>query len=58
MALREEAERTAAAAGAVLSVTVCGQQDDPKRTALRNSGAHVASEWYVHSITGAEQVQE
>jgi hypothetical protein len=50
MALRDAAERKSSDAGAVVSVTVCGQGDGPKRTALQNSGAHVASEWYVHSI--------
>jgi hypothetical protein len=37
-------------AGAVLSVTVCGQRDEAKRQALLASGAHVASEWYVRAI--------
>jgi len=50
MALRDQAESKASQAGAVISVTVCGQRDAPKRTALQNSDSHVASEWYVHPI--------
>lgn len=50
VALHAEAERIAAQRGAVISVTVCGERDVPKRTALRGGGAHVSSEWYVHKI--------
>jgi hypothetical protein len=50
VALRDETERRAALAGAVLSVTVCGQSDEAKRQVLLESGSHVASEWYVRAI--------
>ena len=49
-ALREETERRAAMAGAVLLVIVCAQRDEAKRRVLRESGSHVASEWYVRAI--------
>lgn len=49
-ALRAEAELRAEKHGAVLSVTVCGQADGAKRSALVESGSHVASEWYVREI--------
>lgn len=45
--LHDEAERLARNSGAVISVTVCGQRDQAKRRSLVESGAHVASEWYV-----------
>jgi GNAT superfamily N-acetyltransferase len=48
--LRDAAERHAAQAGAVVSVTVCGHRDTAKRKALLDSGSHVASEWHVRSI--------
>jgi hypothetical protein len=48
--LRDAAEQRAAHAGAVVSVTVCGQRDAAKRKALLDSGSHIASEWHIHSI--------
>lgn len=50
-ALHDEAERLARDSGAVMSVTVCGQRDEAKRRALVESGAHIASEWYVRPIS-------
>jgi len=50
VALRDETERRAAMAGAVLSVTVCGQRDEAKRQVLLESGSHVASEWHIRAI--------
>jgi hypothetical protein len=50
VALRDETDRRAAMAGAVLSVTVCGRRDEAKRQTLLESGAQVASEWYVRAI--------
>ncbi|MEM8874669.1 MAG: hypothetical protein AAGD32_10465 [Planctomycetota bacterium] len=49
-ALRNELHRRAAERGVAVSITVCGHQDEPKRTALRNAGATVASEWYVQPL--------
>ncbi|HEY1684858.1 MAG TPA: hypothetical protein VGG19_08850 [Tepidisphaeraceae bacterium] len=50
MALHMEAEKIAGQSGAVISITVCGEHDAVKRTALRGAGAQIASEWYVHQI--------
>ncbi len=44
IALRNEAQRRAVERGAVLSITVCGQRDLPKRAALLEADAHVASQ--------------
>lgn len=54
VALRNEVEARARQAGATVSVTVCGAHDQPKRQALTESGAHLASEWYVRPIAAAE----
>ena len=43
-------EREAKARGAVLSVVVCPQRDQTKRTMLQKAGAAVASEWYVKPL--------
>lgn len=40
--------------GATVSITVSGAHDEPKRSALRSAGAHLASEWYVHAIAADE----
>jgi hypothetical protein len=53
--LRDEAERRAAKLGAIISVTVCGERDAAKKSALQKSGSHVASEWYVRPISGEAQ---
>lgn len=49
-ALLSEATAQAKSRGAVLSVVVCGQGDEPKRAMLRTSGASIASEWYTNLI--------
>ncbi len=49
-ALLTEATAQAKARGAVLSVVVCGHQDEPKRAMLNASGAAIASEWYTNPI--------
>ena len=43
-------EREAKARGAVLSVVVCSQRDQTKRTMLQKTGAAVASEWHVKPL--------
>ncbi len=43
-------EREAKARGAVLSVVVCPQLDQTRRTMLQQAGAAVASEWYVRPL--------
>jgi GNAT superfamily N-acetyltransferase len=53
VALHRALQRCAAQAGAVATVTVCGAHDAPKRAALSGLGAHLASEWYVHTIASA-----
>lgn len=53
-ALHRALETQARLAGAVVSITVSGAHDGPKRSALRAAGAHLASEWYVHAITADE----
>ena len=49
-ALLAAVEHEAKARGAVLSVVVCPQRDEAKRTMLQKSGATVASEWHVKSL--------
>jgi hypothetical protein len=49
-ALLAAMEREAKARGAVLSVIVCPQQDQAKRTMLQKVGAAVASEWHVKPL--------
>jgi hypothetical protein len=43
-------EREAKVRGAVLSVVVCPQQDQAKRTMLQQAGLTVASEWHVKPL--------
>jgi hypothetical protein len=43
-------EHEAKARGAVLSVVVCPQRDEAKRTMLQKVGAAVASEWHVKPL--------
>lgn len=45
-AVMQEARRR----GAVLSVVVCGHQDEPKRAMLKTAGFGIASEWYVKEL--------
>ena len=47
LALKEAVSEEAKSKGAVISVTVCGQMDVPKRKMLEADGNHVASQWYV-----------
>ncbi|MFT4246881.1 MAG: hypothetical protein QM581_02430 [Pseudomonas sp.] len=54
LALHRQLETRARQAGAVVSITVSGAHDDPKRSALLGAGAHLASEWYVHAIPAHE----
>ena len=49
-ALLAAVEQEAKARGAVLSVVVCAQQDQVKRTMLREAGLTVASEWQVKPL--------
>ena len=49
-ALLAAVEQEAKARGAVLSVVVCAQQDQVKRTMLRETGLTVASEWQVKPL--------
>ena len=51
LALKGEAEKRARAAGAVVSVVVCGHHDRVKREALLASGAVLTSEWFVSELT-------
>lgn len=53
-ALHQALEAQARQAGAVVSITVSGAHDGPKRSALLGAGAHLASEWYVHTIPAHE----
>lgn len=48
--LHQALEAQARQAGAVVSITVSGAHDGPKRSALLGAGAHLASEWYTHAI--------
>ncbi len=50
-ALLNEVERRARQRGAAVLVTICGHLDQPKRAMLQDSGASIASEWWVKSIT-------
>jgi hypothetical protein len=47
--LKAEVESQAAAAGAVLSITVCGHKDGAKRDAVA-TGTQLVSEWYVRVL--------
>ena len=49
-ALLTAVERTAKERGAVLSVVVCAQRDQAKRTMLQQTGLSVASEWQVKPL--------
>ncbi len=49
-ALLAEVSRQAKERGAVQTVVVCGQRDEPKRRMLGAGGHSIASEWYVREI--------
>ena len=48
--LLQVARQVAKDRGAELAVVVCGAQDEPKRSMLRQAGFAVASEWYVNPL--------
>lgn len=54
VSLHQALEARARQAGAVVSITVSGAHDGPKRAALLGLGAQLASEWYVHAIPTQE----
>lgn len=52
-ALLTAVERTAKERGAVLSIVVCAQRDQAKRSLLHKAGSAVASEWHVKPLEDA-----
>ena len=50
VALKQEAEKRARAAGAVVVVVVCGHHDRPKREALLASGSVLTTDWFVSEL--------
>lgn len=50
VSLLQAAQEQAKGRGAVLSVVVCGHQDQPKRQMLQHAGLSIASEWYVNPL--------
>lgn len=55
--LLEEASTRLNARGAVQIVVVCGHHDQPKRSALRDVGLTIASEWWVGSLPSAHRAR-
>ena len=48
--LLQAAQEEAKDRGAVLSIVVCGHQDQPKRQMIQQAGLSIASEWYVNPL--------